>query len=112
MFFKRKKIKLLEEAITDKKIIRFLYAGHIRVVEPYMIGFKKRFYKKMLCAWFLDGFSRTGFKNPNVRWRIYPINKISNIEFTGEHFNGKRPISSHQQCILKKITFSVNQSVE
>lgn len=112
MLFYNRKVNILTKAIQDKSIIQFKFQGKSRIVEPYIIGVRKNSYNNILYAWFLDGYSKSGFKNPNIRWRIYPIRKMKNIEITDEPFKGHRKISQFEENCFKNIIVRIEDNVE
>lgn len=77
----------ITEAINQKKVIRFRYHGHVRIVEPHLLGVKTTG-NVVLSAWQVGGYSETGHIPP---WRNYIISDIAAIENTGETFNSHRP---------------------
>jgi hypothetical protein len=82
------KIQSICEAIKSKKIVKFNYEGHERVVEPHAYGIHKDTGNEVLCAYQVGGYSSSG-KSPY--WRLYDVSKMTNISITGEHFDHLRP---------------------
>ncbi|MBP7498032.1 MAG: hypothetical protein KA792_10250 [Bacteroidales bacterium] len=112
MFFNTKKnTELLRKAIKERSVITFSFMGHTRLVEPYMLGRKKDSDRLILCAWFLDGFTRSGFIDPNVRWRFYPVSKLRNIEFTERTIKSIRPEFSPEDCNFKEIIAKIEPNI-
>lgn len=107
MWFYNRKILILSKAIKEKSIVRFSFMGHDRLVEPHLLGVQKKTKCKVLYAWFIDGYSKTGFKNPNIRWRAYPLRKIKNIEITEEQFKTSRSLTNIDDTNFDKIISKV-----
>jgi hypothetical protein len=81
-------IQLICEAISSKKVIKFNYDGHERVVEPHAYGVHKDSGNEVLCAYQIGGYSSSG-KSPY--WRLYDVSKMIDILVTEEYFDQPRP---------------------
>jgi hypothetical protein len=55
--------KLICEAISSKKVIKFNYEGQERIVEPYTYGVHKDTNNEVLSAYQIGGFSSSGKKS-------------------------------------------------
>ena len=70
-------------AIMERRLIRFYYEGHLRIVQPHAYGIHKNTKNEVLRAYQVGGYSSSG----NIPgWRLYLVRKISNIEITDETF--------------------------
>jgi hypothetical protein len=101
----KNKIAVLSKAIQDKNIVSFKFKGYERIVEPHIIGKLKRYNRIVLCAWFVDGYTKSGFKDNNVKWRTYPIWKIKNIKITDDHFKRYRNCN---ESAFKEIFYKIS----
>ncbi len=79
---------LICEAIKNRKVIKFNYEGYDRIVEPHTYGIHKNTGNEVLCAYQVGGYSSSG-KEPF--WRLYVVDKISNLQVTDEIFSEPRP---------------------
>ena len=73
---------LLCIAIRDKRVITMVYAGHRRIVEPYIHGNTSAGIEVLL------GFQRQGGSTSGYRssWRTFHVAKISCLELTNIAF--------------------------
>ncbi|MDT7832034.1 hypothetical protein RQM59_06560 [Flavobacteriaceae bacterium S356] len=74
-------IKLICEAIFQKKVIQFYYDGELRIVEPHCYGITTAG-NQGLRAYQIDGYSSSG----NYGWKMYDLGKAVNIEMLTNHF--------------------------
>ncbi|MFN3967252.1 MAG: hypothetical protein ACK4JE_06115 [Endomicrobiia bacterium] len=79
---------LICEAIKYRRVIKFTYEGHERIVEPHTYGIHKDTGNEVLSAYQIGGYSSSG-KVPY--WRLYIVSKISNLQITDENFLEPRP---------------------
>jgi hypothetical protein len=73
-------------AIKDRKLLRFSYRGSIKIVEPHLLGERKK--KILLSAYQVDGSSKSGVIIP---WREYIIDEMQEVETLPAIFKGTRP---------------------
>jgi len=78
----------INEAIENRNLITFQYEGGLRRVEPFLTGVHRDTGNDILRAWFVSGVSKSGQYNT---WKMYTIDKMSNIEIMDETFTGSRP---------------------
>ncbi len=71
-------------AIRSKSVIRVMYEGESRIVQPHIIWIGNKGDTVVEC-WQTAGFSSRG-KLPC--WARYNIEKIAHIEVTADHFPG------------------------
>lgn len=90
-------MELIENAISQKKILKFNYDRHLRIVEPDVFGILDNLYE--LLGYQIGGSSSSG-GIPN--WRRFKISKISNISITGQIFPGKRSFPSGKHSSFDK----------
>lgn len=84
--------ELICKAIKSKRIIKFNYEGFERIVEPHTYGIHKDTGNKVLSAYQIGGYSSSG-KIPY--WRLYLVDKITDLEITNEIFTEPRPGYHH-----------------
>ena len=77
--------KILISAITNKKMVSFMYGGKSRVGEPHIVGESKE--KPQLLFWQTEGSSNS--RNPS-NWRRFEIEDITYLEILSETFPGSR----------------------
>jgi len=68
---------LLIKAITERKVLSFIYKGQLKIVEPFTLGIHKDTFNLLLSAWYLEGESDTT-EEPD--WRLYTVSKIEHLE--------------------------------
>jgi len=76
------------DAIRNRRVLQFTYAGHPRIVEPHAYGLKKRTLKEVFRCYQTGGTFRSG-KVPG--WTLMEVDKIEFLIMTNEHFEGMRP---------------------
>lgn len=83
---------LLYSAIQTKRLIRFLYHGKERIVEPHDYGIQKGIAR--LLSWQVGG--QSSGRVPGWRW--FDVAVMQDIEMLGQSFPGNRNISgNHHQ---------------
>lgn len=74
------------DAIKDRSILKFIYDGHFRVVEPYAYGLSLTGIEAIHC-YQTEGTSDSG----QVRaWKMMAVSEIKSLIVTEEHFSGER----------------------
>ena len=73
-------------AIYDRRVMKFSYHGHPRVVEPHAHGLSLALNEVIRC-YQTGGTSRSG-KVPD--WRLMRVDQIKSLTVTEEHFVGER----------------------
>ena len=86
-----KKDGLIRRAISDKRMIRFVYSGKVRIVEPHDYGVQGG--KVRLLAYQVAGETNSG-KLPSWRW--FDVSLMSDISLQNDHFKGSRGPDSTQ----------------
>ena len=79
--------KIICQAIEERKLLRLVYDGHERIVEPHLVG-QKRTGNDALSAWQVGGYSKTNRQPP---WRNYLLHRISHAEIIDQTFEQARP---------------------
>lgn len=79
------------EAISKRNLVQFYYDSQddpgTRIVEPHMVAYTKDG-NLALSGWYLSGHSAS---SEGEGWRIYVLEKISNITILDRKFIGTRP---------------------
>lgn len=94
-------VKIIDDAIVEKKTITFEYDGKSRTVEPHHYG--KLGGSRQLHGYQIKGGSVSG-KIPN--WRNFKIEKIKNLAKNDEIFTPElsyNPSNSHYEKIDRKV---------
>jgi hypothetical protein len=112
MFFNKVKINIISRAIKDKCLISFRFMGHERIVEPYLLGSMFTSRKKILYAWYIDGYTKSGMDTPAKRWRAYPLRKMWRIQKRDDHFEGLRELPFKEESCFKNIIAKVDNSAK
>jgi hypothetical protein len=92
---------LLVAAINGREVLKFLYEGYVRTVEPqtYGMSYTGRY---VLRAYQISGESRSG---QSKIAKLFDVAKISKLAQSGEHF--KRALQSHNpQDSAMKVIFA------
>jgi len=74
------------KAINDRKLLRFSYRNSVKIVEPHLLGERKK--KLCLSAYQVDGSSKSGVIIP---WREYLLDEMKEVEILPAVFKGTRP---------------------
>ena len=90
-------------AISNTVRVEFTYDGKSRVVEPHVIGFSKD-NRAFVRGYQVDGGTTSG--QPLPSWRLFEVEKISNISLTDRKFT-TRLIEGYNA----KDSFIVNNAV-
>jgi hypothetical protein len=77
----------VSRAIRERRLLRFDYEGHSRVVEPHQLGLDSAGHVALSAFW-VSGYSESG---ELPRWRLYLIDEMSNPCVLDELFDGPRP---------------------
>ncbi|MBV9302990.1 MAG: hypothetical protein JOY62_16180 [Acidobacteriaceae bacterium] len=79
---------LLRTAIRQKRLIRYIYTGKLRIVEPHDYGIHNGVVK-------LFGYQVRGSSSkPLPNWRWAQVSSISDLFLLDEQFPGRRPSQS------------------
>jgi hypothetical protein len=81
--------QLIQQAITAKKLIEFIYSGHPRLIEPHVLGVNGGVIQVL--SYQIGGSSSSGCI---PEWRRFDLSKISDIKLTSLSFPGRRPFPS------------------
>ncbi len=76
----------IQKAMQRLQVVHFFYDGHIREVEPHVLGIHGGV--PQLLGFQIGGSSRSGYL-PN--WRRFDLYSISGLVTTDARFSGPRP---------------------
>jgi hypothetical protein len=75
------------DAIRAKRLLRFIYEGYERIVEPHLHGINSASHE-MLSGWLVGGWSES---RPEPGWRNYLVRDMHDVHALAERFEGPRP---------------------
>ena len=78
---------LITRAIATRTVIAFTYHGTTRTVQPHRLGLSKASSHKIL----LRAYELTKNGSPSNTWKLYDLQKISNLTLTTAHFPQNAP---------------------
>ncbi len=85
----------LPDAIRQKQVVEFAYAGGSRTVEPHAVGYDDA------GRLTLTGWQLTGKNGPGLR--DFPVKSMRLLTVTGRRFDGPRPEYQPEQTNLRKV---------
>lgn len=88
------------EAIQKRIVIKFVYKGETRIVEPFTYGYHKANDNLMLCAYQVGGYSESGETPP---WRLYEVSKITDLTNTSMEAQSWRPLYNPNDKRMSRI---------
>lgn len=96
--------KIICEAIQNRLVIKFIYDGETRVVEPFALGYHKDTGNLVLRSYRVGGYSKSANEPP---WRLFVMNNATELEITTtaaqsdrEYYN---PNDKHMSEILCNV---------
>ena len=78
---------ILCDAIRAKRLVRFIYDGYERIVEPHLHGINAASHE-ILTGWLVGGWSES---RPEPGWRNYLVKDMHDVHALADHFEGPRP---------------------
>jgi hypothetical protein len=78
---------LICDAIRTRSILRFVYDGYERLVEPHLYAINSADHEA-LSAWLVAGWSKS---EPEAGWRTYLVREMVDVQVLAEKFTGTRP---------------------
>lgn len=93
----------IADAIREKRLISFLYQGHMRIVEPHIFGTNSG--APQLLGYQIRGGSSSG-ELPS--WRRFEIRLIVKIELLDETFQGRRHSPTGKHSEWDRVILMVN----
>ena len=77
---------LVCDAIRSRRLLRFIYEGYERVLEPHVYGINTQNHE-MLSGWLVGGWSAT---ETAPGWRNYIVRDMYDLQALAEDFQGPR----------------------
>ena len=74
------------DAIRTRHLLRFIYEGYERIVEPHTYGINTQSHEMLSC--FLVG--RWSASKPEAGWRNYLVREMHDLQVLAEEFAGPR----------------------
>jgi hypothetical protein len=104
-------LTIIMSAMSDNYRIQFLYDGKNRIVEPFLVGELYSKYHNHLVegtyalrAWFIDGYSSEKLDlKEGDRWRIYELDKMSDLIILNQKFLKMRSLYNPNDGIFKRM---------
>ena len=90
-------------AIRSKNLTHFYYNGGYRTAEPYCYGISRKG-NELLRAFQTGGYSESG---EPANWKLFAVEKMSNITITDEEFSGNRPEYKPDDSAMEDIYFNI-----
>ena len=87
------------DAIRSKSVIKFYYNGGNRTAEPFCYGISRKG-NDLLRAFQTGGYSESG---EQVKWKLFTVDKMTNITITDEEFSGNRPDYNPDDSVMEEI---------
>ena len=91
--------EVIKSAIENKKVIEFYYKDNLRIVEPFVYGIS-RTGKESLRAFQVAG---TSADSNSVSWKLFTIEKLSNLIVKEESFVGDRELYNPDDSVITTI---------
>ena len=95
-------IRLIRQALAERRLVKFSYHGYTRLVEPHALGHVTEG-RLALLGWQVSGGSRS---EPPPGWRTFVVAEISSLKFIGQTFQ-RRPDYDAATSRLKQIEVEV-----
>ena len=100
---------LITRAITTRTVISFTYHGTPRTVQPHRLGIAKNTQNILLRAYEL---TKNGA--PSETWKLYDLQKISNLTLTTAHFPknapGYTPTDKALSSLLAEVPYTEEEN--
>jgi hypothetical protein len=87
------------DAIRAKRLIRFIYEGYERIVEPHLHGINTANHE-MLSGWLVGGWSES---RPQPGWRNYLVRDMHDVHALADGFEGPRPKYNANDPQLRQV---------
>jgi hypothetical protein len=75
------------DAIRARRLLRFIYEGYERIVEPHLHGINSANHET-LSGWLVGGWSES---RPEPGWRNYLVRDMHDVHALSDRFEGPRP---------------------
>lgn len=91
--------ELICNAIGARRLLRFIYEGYERIVEPHLYGINSASHE-MLSAYLVGGWSAS---RPEPGWRNYLVRDMHDIHALAAPFDGPRPGYNPDDAAMRQI---------
>lgn len=91
--------ELICNAITQRHLLRFVYDGYERIVEPHLYGINTA-NREMLSGYLVAGWSASA---PEPGWRNYLVSEMAGIHVLGTPFVGPRPGYNPEDQSIRQV---------
>ena len=95
--------RLICDAIGARRLLRFVYEGYERIVEPHLYGINAASHEA-LSAWIVEGWSQS---SPEAGWRNYLVTDMQDVQVLAEPFPGPRRGFNPADRRFAQVYFSV-----
>ena len=95
--------QLICDAIGAKRLLRFVYEGYERIVEPHLYGINAANHEA-LSAWIVEGWSAS---SDRAGWRNYLVEDMHDIHVLARPFDGPRNGFNRDDPSFRQIYCSV-----
>ena len=90
---------LLCDAIRARRLLRFVYEGYERIVEPHAYGINTQNHE-MLSCYLVGGWSAS---KPEAGWRNYLVREMHDVHVLAEPFTAARPGFNPQDDAFRQV---------
>ena len=90
---------LVCDAVRTRSLLRFIYDGYERVVEPHLYGINTASHEA-LSAWLVGGWSKS---EPEAGWRTYLVREMHDVQVLAERFTGTRPGYEPEDSRMRQV---------
>lgn len=94
------------DAIRGRRLLRFVYEGYERIVEPHLHGINSANHE-MLSAYLVGGWSAT---ETEPGWRNYLVREMHDVQALAEPFEGSRPGFNPDSAQVRQVFCRIEQS--
>jgi hypothetical protein len=78
---------LICDAIHSRRLLRFVYDGYERIIEPHSHGINSANHE-VVSGWLVGGWTKT---DTEPGWRNYLVRDMYDVHVLAESFSGPRP---------------------
>jgi hypothetical protein len=96
---------LICDAIRAQRLLRFIYEGYERVVEPHLYGINTANHE-MLSCYLVGGWSRS---EAGPGWRNYLVREMHDVHALAEPFMGARPEFNPHDAAFRQVYCAVRE---
>jgi hypothetical protein len=90
---------LICDAIRARRLLRFVYEGYERIIEPHAHGLNAAS-REVVSGWLVGGWTRT---DTEPGWRNYLVHDMHDVHVLAEPFAGPRSGFNPQSSRMRQI---------